>query len=76
MIVDELIARLQAISANGGGHMPVMAAYNYGDHWHTEVARVLSDVDEGDVVYSDYHCMNKVVQNENDNSGQPAILLR
>jgi hypothetical protein len=36
-------------------------AYNYGDHWRTEVAPRVSSISEGVVEYSDYHRMDKLV---------------
>jgi hypothetical protein len=39
-------------------------AYNYGDHWRTEVAPKISTVDEGVVEFSDYHRMDKMVDDE------------
>jgi len=44
--------------------MEVHFAYNYGDHWRTEVAPRVGSVDEGAVVYSEYHRMDKMVEND------------
>jgi hypothetical protein len=41
-------------------------AYNYGDHWRTEVAPKVSQVFEGAVEFSDYHRMDKLVTDEED----------
>jgi len=39
-------------------------AYGYGDHWHTQVAPAISRVFNGAVVYSDYHRMDKLADEE------------
>jgi len=39
-------------------------SYNYGDHWRTEVAPSVSQVSEGVVEFSDYHRMDKMVDDE------------
>ena len=57
MTVQELIEKLQSFDPQ----MEVEFAYNYGDHWRTEVAKHITEIDEGTVTYSDYHRMNKVV---------------
>jgi len=41
-------------------------SYNYGDHWRTEVAPAVGRIDEGAVVYSDYHRMDKLVENDDE----------
>jgi len=60
MKVKDLIAQL--------GHMDPEAevhySYCYGDHWRTEVAPRVDRVDEGAVVYSDYHRMDKMADEE------------
>jgi len=62
MQVKELIEMLQGMDPEAQVHY----AYNYGDHWRTEVAPKVDRVDEGAVVYSDYHRMDKMVENEYD----------
>ena len=62
MTVQELIESLEGFDPN----MEVKFAYNYGDYWKTEVASNVRDVDEGMVKYSDYHRMDKVVDDEGD----------
>ena len=62
MTVKELIESLEGFDPN----MEVKFAYNYGDYWGTEVASDVRDVDEGMVKYSDYHRMDKVVDDEGD----------
>jgi hypothetical protein len=79
MTVEELIAELKQCDPNAKVHF----AYNYGDHWRTEVAPTVDVVEMGQVKYSDYHRMPKVVQydaeddedyNTNDQEGQVVIL--
>jgi hypothetical protein len=62
MTVQELIEQLQDMDQNAEVHF----AYNYGDHWRTEVAPSVGRVDEGAVVYSEYHRMDKMVEDTGD----------
>jgi hypothetical protein len=62
MLVRDLIELLEGYEAD----MEVHFAYNYGDHWRTEVAPKVSNVREGVVEYSDYHRMDKVATIEED----------
>ena len=39
-------------------------SYNYGDHWRTEVAPTVDAVTEGVVKYSDYHRMDKLLDED------------
>jgi hypothetical protein len=67
MKVSELIEQLQDMNPDAEVHF----AYNYGDHWRTEVAPTVDNVEEGNVKYSDYHRMPKVVEydaEDDDNS--------
>ena len=57
MLVKDLIERLMDLDPNAEVHF----SYNYGDHWHTEVAPTVSSVDEGVVKYSAYHSMDKLM---------------
>ena len=63
MTVKELIESLEGFDPN----MEVKFAYNYGDYWRTQVASNVEYVDEGQVKYSDYHRMDKVVDDDGDN---------
>ena len=60
MQVFQLIEQLMDLDPNAEVHF----SYNYGDHWRTEVAPTVDRVDEGLVEYSDYHRMDKVVEDE------------
>jgi hypothetical protein len=62
MTVEELINTLQFMDMNAEVHF----AYNYGDHWRTEVAPKVGRVDEGAVVYSEYHRMDKIIDADGD----------
>jgi hypothetical protein len=44
----------------------VVFSYNYGDHWRTQVAAPVEYIDEGQVVYSEYHRQDKVVERDED----------
>jgi hypothetical protein len=58
MKVRELIESLGYMNPDAEVHF----SYNYGDHWRTEVAPKVSQVDEGLVAYSEYHRMDKIVE--------------
>ena len=60
MNVRQLIERLHAMNPDAEVHF----SYNYGDHWRTDVAPTVDRVDEGVVEYSDYHRMDKMVDDE------------
>ena len=62
MLVRDLIELLEGYDLD----MEVHFAYNYGDHWRTEVAPNVSNVREGVVEYSDYHRMDKIATIEED----------
>jgi hypothetical protein len=62
MLVKELIESLKYMDQEAEVHF----AYNYGDHWRTEVAPKVSQVSEGVVEYSDYHRMDKLVTDEDE----------
>ena len=62
MLVKELIESLKYLDQDAEVHF----AYNYGDHWRTEVAPKVGRVSEGVVEYSDYHRMDKLIENEED----------
>ena len=62
MKVSELIKQLGYMDQDAEVHY----AYNYGDHWRTEVAPKVGRVDEGAVVYSEYHRMDKILDTDGD----------
>lgn len=62
MNVKELIAALTEVDPEATVHF----TYNYGDHWRTTVAPEVRAVDEGHVVHSSYHDMDKVIVKDDD----------
>ncbi len=70
MNVAQLIEELKYFPQDAEVHF----SYNYGDHWRTQVAPTVDRVEEGCVKYSDYHSMDKVVDEEDfdyDENGEP-----
>ena len=60
MKVADLIARLNDMDQEAEVHF----SYNYGDHWRTQVAPTVDRVDMTVVEYSNYHSMDKLVDDE------------
>lgn len=60
MTVEELRDQLNLLIEDGDGDKKIMFSYNYGDHWHTQVAQGVGSVDASYVKFSDYHRMYKV----------------
>jgi len=60
MKVSQLIEQLSYMDKDAEVHF----SYNYGDHWHTEVAPAVSNITEGVVEFSEYHRMDKMVDDE------------
>ena len=60
MQVFQLIERLMDLDPNAEVHF----SYCYGDHWRTEVAPTVDSVSEGLVKYSDYHSMDKLMDED------------
>ena len=60
MQVKELIEMLGYMDQEAEVHF----AYNYGDHWRTQVAPKVDNVEQGVVEYSAYHSMDKMVDDE------------
>jgi hypothetical protein len=60
MQVKELIEILGRYDQEADVHF----AYGYGDHWRTQVAPAISQVFDGVVEYSDYHQMDKLIDDE------------
>ena len=60
MQVKELIEILGRYDQESDVHF----AYGYGDHWRTTVAPAISQVFDGVVEYSNYHQMDKLVEDE------------
>ena len=65
MKVQDLIEELSNHDPNAEVHF----SYNYGDHWRTIVAPAVTEVEDGKVTYSDYHQMDALVSdNEEDDN--------
>ena len=60
MKVSQLIEQLGYMDKDAEVHF----AYGYGVHWNTTVAPRVSEVSEGVVEFSDYHRMDKLVDDE------------
>jgi len=71
MTVKELIESLQDFDPN----MEVKFAYNFGDYWGTEVANNVTEIDEGQVRYSDYHRMDKVVDDIDEEDDTKTVVI-
>jgi hypothetical protein len=69
MTVAELIEYLEEQDQT----LEVKFSYNSGDYWRTQVAKDIEEVETGLVEYSDYHRMDKVVDNDED--GTLVLLL-
>jgi len=62
MKVQELIEQLRFMNLEAEVHF----SYNYGDHWRTHVAPKVHQVFEGVVEFSDYHRMDRLVEDEDN----------
>ena len=60
MKVADLIEELKYMPQDAEVHF----SYNYGDHWRTQVAPTVDSVTTGRVVYSDYHRMPKLIDED------------
>ena len=73
MKVHELINEL----SNYDSDLEVHFSYNYGDHWRTIVAPAVTEVEDGKVTYSDYHQMDALVtDNEEDDDIESDTTVR
>ena len=77
MQVFQLIEQLMDLDPNAEVHF----SYCYGDHWRTEVAPTVDSVSEGLVKYSDYHSMDKLmdedemIEDEGDFEGTRRVVV-
>jgi len=58
MKVSELIELLEGFDADAEIHF----TYGSNDYWHTQVAPAVRDVFEGDIVFSEYHRMDTLLE--------------
>lgn len=68
MKVKELIEELEMMDQNS----EVYFAYDYGDRIHTQVAALVENTDEERIIYSAYHKMAMVLENDEDDSNDEA----
>lgn len=66
MNVQQLHDQLAELIAGGHAHKDVKFAYNYGDYWRTTVASSIDNISEVHVKYSDYHSMDKVLDDDGE----------
>lgn len=69
MKVSELIEQLGYMDPEAEVHF----AYNYGDHWRTQVAPKISQVSEGVVEFSEYHRMDKIASEDYDDEDEATV---
>ena len=60
MNVRDLIECLEGMDPEAEVHF----SYNYGDHWRTQVAPTVDSVSEGLVKHSEYHSMDKLMDED------------
>jgi hypothetical protein len=63
MNVRQLIQELEMLPQDAEVHFQ----YNYGDYWRTQVAPKVSTIDLGKVEFSEYHRMDCLVEEDEDN---------
>ena len=71
MTVAELIKALSVMSPSAEVHFE----HGAGDYWRTTVAPRVCEVTIGVVEYSDYHRMDKVVDNYDSKEGREVVLI-
>lgn len=69
-----LVRELRELLADEDQEAEVRFAYNYGDHWRTKVAAKIRRVEELPIKYSDYHSMDKVVDDEDDDATLAVVI--
>jgi hypothetical protein len=73
MNVRELIDQLEGLPQDAEVHF----SYDYGDYWHTQVAPEVTNVDQSFVKHSDYHNMDRIVDEpeEDDDNTRLVVVL-
>jgi hypothetical protein len=71
MKVKELIENLEQFDEDIDVHF----VYDYGDHWHTTVAPLVRNVEEGRIHQSDYHRMPKEIEEDNPQFDQAPVVV-
>jgi hypothetical protein len=62
LTVGMLIEKLKDYSPD----TEVYFTYDYGDHWHSQVAQPVNSVYTDYITYSEYHKMMAIASNENE----------
>lgn len=77
MNVNELIQSLQQLANEGHGDMEVKFAYDSGSYWRNVVAVTVTNVEVGEVQYSEYYRKDVVIEDmDTEEDTQQAILLK
>jgi hypothetical protein len=71
MKVSELIEMLKDFDEDAQVHFN----YGYGDYWRTQVAPAVCQVFDGMVVYSDYHQMDKLIEDDSDEEAPRRVVV-
>ncbi len=66
MTIQQLRDELNELIMRGEAATEIKFSYNYGDHWRTTVAEDIRNVSEVCVKYSDYHSMDTVLSDSDD----------
>jgi len=71
MTVRDLKEMLEGYDDN----TPVHISYNFGDYWRTQVAPKATDVELQMVKYSDYHSMDKIDEDGDEEDCREVLVL-
>jgi len=71
------LRELRELLAEVAGHddVEVKFAYNYGDYWRTQVAADIKEVNLGSVEYSQYHSMDKLIDNDEEEGKKHRLVI-
>jgi hypothetical protein len=72
MKVKDLIEFLEDFDPETEVHM----AYGYGDYWNSTVAPRIGNVTMGEVEYSEYHRMDKLVERDDEDEEESEVTRR
>lgn len=71
MLVSELISILSLMDQN----MEVKVSYPSNDYWKTDLASDVNNVNEVEVVYSDYHNSYKIPSADKDITDSKTVVI-
>lgn len=71
MTIQQLRDELNELIERGEAETEIKFSYNYGDYWRTTVAEDIRNVSEVRVKHSDYHSMDKVLSDSDDERDEP-----